>query len=80
MSIAWENTTTNETQEFSIDPVINRKIKSAVEGLQPKVNSKKKRIDDKGEEKARHHNNQSYLISIKTHSISNINSNCLSSL
>jgi hypothetical protein len=37
MSIAWENTTTNETQEFSIDPVINRKIKSAVEGLQPSI-------------------------------------------
>jgi hypothetical protein len=37
MSIAWENTTTNETQEFSIDLVINRKIKSAVEGLQPSI-------------------------------------------
>ena len=37
MSIAWENTTTNETQEFSIYPVINRKIKSAVEGLQPSI-------------------------------------------
>jgi hypothetical protein len=37
MSIAWENTTTNETQEFSIDHVINRKIKSAVEDLQPSI-------------------------------------------
>jgi hypothetical protein len=37
MSIARENTSTNETQEFSIDPVINRKIKSAIEGLQPSI-------------------------------------------
>jgi hypothetical protein len=33
MSIAWENNTT-ETQEFSIDPIINRKIKAAVQGIQ----------------------------------------------
>jgi hypothetical protein len=37
MSIAWEennHTTLLETQEFSIDPIINQKIKTAVEGLQ----------------------------------------------
>lgn len=37
MSIAWESTNITETQEFSIDPVINHKIKSAVEGLQPSI-------------------------------------------
>lgn len=37
MSIAWESTIITETQEFSIGPVINRKIKSAVEGLQPSI-------------------------------------------
>ncbi|MFL6490096.1 MAG: hypothetical protein ACJ70M_01185 [Nitrososphaera sp.] len=40
MSIAWEenNTiTTIETQEFSIDPIINRKIKTAVNGLQKSI-------------------------------------------
>jgi hypothetical protein len=37
MSIAWENNTTNETQEFSIDPLINRKIKTAVQALQKSV-------------------------------------------
>jgi hypothetical protein len=38
MSIAWENNTTAlETQEFSIDPIINQKIKSAVQGLQKSV-------------------------------------------
>lgn len=40
MSIAWEedNTiTTIETQEFSIDPIINRKIKTAVHGLQKSI-------------------------------------------
>jgi hypothetical protein len=35
MSIAWESAViTTETQDFSVDPLINRKIKSAVEGLQ----------------------------------------------
>jgi hypothetical protein len=38
MSIAWENNTTAlETQEFSIDPIINQKIKSAVQSLQKSV-------------------------------------------
>jgi|SRR5919109_30764 hypothetical protein len=37
MSITWENTTANETQHFSIDPVINRKIKTAVQGLQKSI-------------------------------------------
>jgi hypothetical protein len=35
MSIAWENRT--ETQEFSIDPIINRKIKTAAQALQKSV-------------------------------------------
>src|SRR5918992_1066026 len=40
MSIAWEenNTiTTIETQEFSIDPAINQKAKTAVNGLQKSI-------------------------------------------
>ena len=40
MSIAWEennNTTLLETQEFSIVPIINQKIKSAVQGLQKSI-------------------------------------------
>jgi hypothetical protein len=42
MSIAWENNTSAlETQEFSIDPIINQKIKSAVQGLQKSINSLK---------------------------------------
>ena len=36
MSLAWENTS-DETQQFSVDPVINSKIKSAVAGLQPSI-------------------------------------------
>ena len=35
MSITWENTA--ETQEFSADPIINRKIKTAVAGLQKSI-------------------------------------------
>ena len=35
MSIAWEeNNTVNETQEFSIDPFINQKVKTGVKSLQ----------------------------------------------
>jgi hypothetical protein len=38
MSIAWEqNNTINETQEFSIDPIINRKIKAAGCSLQKSI-------------------------------------------
>lgn len=40
MSIAWEennNTIVLETQAFSIDPIINQKIKSAVQGLQKSI-------------------------------------------
>lgn len=33
MSISWENAV-NETQEFSTDPIINKKVKTAVSGLQ----------------------------------------------
>lgn len=36
MSITWEHTA-NETQEFSIDPIIDQKIKTAVQGLQKSV-------------------------------------------
>ena len=35
MSITWENTA--ETQEFSADPIINRKIKTAAAGLQKSI-------------------------------------------
>jgi hypothetical protein len=35
MSIAWENSV--ETQQFCIDPIINQKVKIAVEGLQKSV-------------------------------------------
>jgi Phage integrase, N-terminal SAM-like domain len=40
MSIAWEennNITALETQEFSINPIINQKIKTAVHGLQKSI-------------------------------------------
>src|SRR5918997_1168493 len=33
MSISWESTTLNETQEFSANPIINKKVKTAVSGL-----------------------------------------------
>jgi hypothetical protein len=36
MSVAWEENTAaiNETQQFSVDPVTNLKVKTAVAGLQ----------------------------------------------
>ena len=37
MSIARENTTTMKLRNFLQTPVINRKIKSAIEGLQPSI-------------------------------------------
>jgi hypothetical protein len=35
MSIAWENSV--ETQQFSIDPIINQKVKTAAQGLQKSI-------------------------------------------
>jgi hypothetical protein len=37
MSISWENAFVNETQEFSANPVINKKVKKAVSGLQKTI-------------------------------------------
>jgi hypothetical protein len=35
MSITWENSIAVETQQFSADPTVDKKVKDAVKGLQP---------------------------------------------